>query len=217
MLPPDLLRPEIGPDGIAVYAILCTYAERETGECYPSQKTIAERLGICRERVIAALKRLERHGFVVIKTKHGFQRNTRYILTRQINESRESPLSELKVGNPDNCMSEIATSESRESRQELTINRTKETIDTPKPKRATRIPDDFTPTEKMISWAASEGFSSEQVAKETKKFINYWRAKSKDAVKLDWPRTWQNWFLSDYVKPDGGKKREGVFANPRFQ
>lgn len=66
----------------------------------------------------------------------------------------------------------------------------------PKPKRATRIPDDFTVTPEMVAWAQRE-CPHVNGKRETQKFINYWQAKSgKDATKLDWPATWRNWMLN---------------------
>lgn len=68
-------------------------------------------------------------------------------------------------------------------------------------KRATRISDDFAPTEAMLAWARKErpdinaGF-------ETAKFVDYWRGKSgAQATKLDWAATWRNWIRSARAAP----------------
>lgn len=61
------------------------------------------------------------------------------------------------------------------------------------PKRGTRLPDDFTITAELADWAARETPHID-VATETEKFCDYWRAKTgKDATKLDWVATWRNW------------------------
>lgn len=63
-------------------------------------------------------------------------------------------------------------------------------------KRGTRIPEDFTVTPEMVTWAVTECPGVDGRA-ETQKFINYWRSKTgKDATKLDWPATWRNWLLN---------------------
>jgi hypothetical protein len=60
-------------------------------------------------------------------------------------------------------------------------------------KRGTRIPDDFAVTQAMVVWARRE-CPDVDGRYATAQFIDYWAAKAgKDAVKLDWPRTWQTW------------------------
>ncbi len=71
------------------------------------------------------------------------------------------------------------------------------------PKRGCRIPDRFTVDEGMERWAKSQAPDVDW-AMETRKFVNYWKAKpGKDAVKLDWGRTWQNWLLSAQGRTNG--------------
>lgn len=66
----------------------------------------------------------------------------------------------------------------------------------PKTKRGTRLPDDFTVTEAMKAWFA-EHCPGVDGPRETEKFRNYWSAKSgKDATKVDWVATWRNWMLT---------------------
>lgn len=74
-------------------------------------------------------------------------------------------------------------------------------------KRGTRIPEPFIVTAEMRSWAA-EHAGLVDVDRSTMKFVNYWRAKTgQAATKLDWPRTWQNWLLSDQEKAEARPKR----------
>lgn len=59
--------------------------------------------------------------------------------------------------------------------------------------RATRLPDDFTVTAEMVTWAR-ENAPDIDGRYETAKFVDYWRSKSgKDATKTDWIATWRNW------------------------
>jgi hypothetical protein len=61
-------------------------------------------------------------------------------------------------------------------------------------KRATRIADDYTPNDDLISFAASRGFTPDQLADITAEFIDYWRGVSgAKGTKLDWDGTWRNW------------------------
>jgi hypothetical protein len=52
----------------------------------------------------------------------------------------------------------------------------------------------------MRSWA-SEHTPGVDVQTSTLRFHNYWLSKTgKDATKLDWVKTWQNWLLSDHER-----------------
>jgi hypothetical protein len=64
-------------------------------------------------------------------------------------------------------------------------------------RRASRLPEDFAVTTEMRAWAA-ERAPLVDVDTATERFCNHWRAKAgKDATKLDWLRTWNNWLLRD--------------------
>jgi hypothetical protein len=77
-------------------------------------------------------------------------------------------------------------------------------------KRATRIPDDFTVTPDMATWARQK-VPDVDGPRETEKFVNYWRAKSgSSATKLDWPATWRNWMLTAAERAPQGR------ASPRL-
>lgn len=54
----------IGSTGLAVYAVLCTYVNAETQECFPSQKSIGSQIGCCQRTVQIALKKLEGCGLI---------------------------------------------------------------------------------------------------------------------------------------------------------
>jgi hypothetical protein len=62
--------------------------------------------------------------------------------------------------------------------------------------KATRIPDDFMPDEKMRAWFVGENLqlAIPNPRAEHENFCDYWRAKAgADARKLDWPATWRRW------------------------
>lgn len=61
-------------------------------------------------------------------------------------------------------------------------------------KRATRIPDDWKPTESDVAWQREQHINDLLARREYPKFLDYWRAKSgQAATKLDWSATWRNW------------------------
>lgn len=64
-------------------------------------------------------------------------------------------------------------------------------------KRATRLPDNWGPSTNEWEYARAKGLSIDRIATEAEKFRNYWTAKSgKDATKINWGATWQNWILN---------------------
>jgi hypothetical protein len=70
--------------------------------------------------------------------------------------------------------------------------------------RAHRLPDDWTPPDDYIEWASdARRWQPDDARQEAEIFANYWQAKSgKDACKLDWRKTWQNW-VRNSRRPDG--------------
>ncbi|GGN39636.1 hypothetical protein FHR83_006677 [Actinoplanes campanulatus] len=63
-------------------------------------------------------------------------------------------------------------------------------------KKGTRIPDNFAVTPEMVKWAGRKCPDIDGRT-ETEKFVRYWKTKpGKDALKLSWKRTWQNWMTS---------------------
>jgi hypothetical protein len=94
-----------------------------------------------------------------------------------------------------------------------TESKKKEAVaDATRPK-ATRLPDDWTPTPDERRFAWGRGLSAAEIDTEAIKFRNYWTAKSgKDATKLDWSRTWQNWILNRRGTPNGQAKPNLVDA-----
>ncbi|WP_157788845.1 hypothetical protein [Rhodococcus rhodochrous] len=64
------------------------------------------------------------------------------------------------------------------------------------PKRGTRISEDFQPRQEDVEWAESN-HPSVNLSIETEKFRNYWKARAKNATKLDWNATWRNWVINE--------------------
>jgi uncharacterized protein YdaU (DUF1376 family) len=63
--------------------------------------------------------------------------------------------------------------------------------------RATRLPPDWEPSDQLIAFMAKER-PDLNPSHTIMKFCNYWQAKSgKDATKLDWDKTFQNWVLQE--------------------
>jgi hypothetical protein len=74
----------------------------------------------------------------------------------------------------------------------------------PKVERGHRLPADFCLPEDWRDWAISKRkWEPAVVSEEAEGFAAYWQSKSgKDATKMDWFKTWQNW-VRNSRRPDG--------------
>lgn len=78
----------------------------------------------------------------------------------------------------------------------------------PKPKRATRLPNDFLMPEDWKTEALKINPLID-IETESAKFCDYWHAKSgKDATKIDWLATWRNW-CRNVRGPSAGYQQRG--------
>ena len=79
-----------------------------------------------------------------------------------------------------------------------------------KTNRGTRLPSDFQPPEDWIDWAmAKRGWSRAEAIDEAECFARYWQAKpGREACKLDWPKTWQNWVVNSRRGSGTGTRAE---------
>ncbi|WP_119270873.1 hypothetical protein [Taklimakanibacter deserti] len=76
-----------------------------------------------------------------------------------------------------------------------------------KSKVASRLPDDFAPSEEDVRSAYADGLSDDEARREFEKFKDYWRSKpGKDGTKLDWSATFRNWMRR---AADGKRERAG--------
>ena len=52
---------------LQVYFLLASYVDKNTGECYPSQKTLADKMGVTISAINQHIKSLEKKGFIRIE------------------------------------------------------------------------------------------------------------------------------------------------------
>jgi hypothetical protein len=75
-------------------------------------------------------------------------------------------------------------------------------------KRGTRLPSPWNPNEAGL--ARAKALLGDRAGVELEKFSNFWAAKAgKDAVKLDWNRTWVNWVLQAAERSPSQKPAQG--------
>lgn len=65
---------------------------------------------------------------------------------------------------------------------------------TPSPKKGSRLPVDWQPSEADLTFAASQNMTLEETNREADQFRDFWIAKpGAGGCKLDWPATWRTW------------------------
>lgn len=81
-------------------------------------------------------------------------------------------------------------------------------------KRGTRIPEDFVVTPELVAWARDR-VPHVDGRHETEKFINHWSSKSgRDAIKLDWVKTWKNWMLTAAERAPARASPPNIYRSP---
>lgn len=64
--------------------------------------------------------------------------------------------------------------------------------------KGSRLPDNWTLTPELVAYCAAKGYSEAHARVIAERFENYWRAATgRNATKLDWTRTFQNWVLNE--------------------
>jgi DNA-binding transcriptional ArsR family regulator len=177
------------PTAKFVLVALADMMNATTGECFPSVATISKMTGLSERSVRASLKTLEEAGLIKRKfrtTGTGRKTSTEYFLAvkRGAGDAGGRCSSRTYVGaSPAPPEPELGTT----TVAEATVGPLK---------RGSRLSEDWSPS--PASWARAEkALPQGALEDELTKFRNYWMAKAgKDAVKLDWNRTFDNWIIS---------------------
>jgi uncharacterized protein YdaU (DUF1376 family) len=81
---------------------------------------------------------------------------------------------------------------------------------TASPKKGTRLPSDWRPSEADLSFAASQNMTLEETRREADQFRDFWIAKpGAGGCKLDWPATWRTWCRNRRGAGQAGKPNAG--------
>ncbi len=96
----------IGGNAIRLYGYLASFADKKSGECFPSWARISSELPLNKDTISTARKQLERYGYVVIRREKGsggrFGRNV-YILPLIRGELPVPLNSEMEKPEPENA------------------------------------------------------------------------------------------------------------------
>ena len=211
------------PGAKFVLVALADFAD-EVGSCYPSQSTLARMTGQSDRTVRRHLKAMEKSGLIRRERRFGAggsRTSDRYVLALstpgQIDQRSDCPVVTVTSGQNDQRSSGPLTTGqddryppdtvSREPSLEPSGNR-----QGARATRGTRIPDGFTVTDDMRTWAR-KNTPGVDLDHATAKFTDYWTAVSgSKAVKVDWVATWRNWIRSEFDRLPQHLRREAAAA-----
>lgn len=84
-----------------------------------------------------------------------------------------------------------------EEREAIASPKTEGIAAAAKPRRGTRLAEDWKPLAGDVAFATGKGCSPARIEREAEAFRNYWLAKAgAGGTKLDWSATWRNWILT---------------------
>ena len=202
---------------IAVYAALASHTG--PGGVRPSQATLADEARCSERQVRIVLARLVEHGLVEVTRRrrsgtgagrHGALTNG-YILHPHGRLADDEETAHDAGTSDEPAHGDRPTGTAQHLVPLIEEEPVKEEPGAAQ-RRGTRIPQPFIVTSEMVSWAR-EHAPLVDGSRSTQRFENYWLAKTgKDATKLDWKRTWQNWLLKDQQDAErlGGPRRTTV-------
>lgn len=186
------------------------------GKCFPTQDLIASECGIEVRTVSDHLKALEADGFIARKTQHlGRGNGSRTVYTLHLDLLRNAP-EKIAGANNAHAINDVCTGSLPRvtNRQEPSVTEAKASVvhtleQKPNPQkgkgkvrgaaRGSRLSEDWAPTVADYAFASKHNLTREEINREADRFRNYWcSATGKNAAKLDWHRTWQNWLTGDY-------------------
>lgn len=173
-----------------VLLMVANYAD-EQGRAWPSQERLAEGIEASRHTVMRALDFLEQEGFLTRVRRH------------REDGSRMADVIHLGL-----CSNLQRSKNSEPKSQSATAEPITEPIRKGKDAgaRGSRLHEDWTPSKEGWDRAVERiGLKGTEV--ELEKFRNYWLSKAgRDAVKLNWERTFSNWIINasertNHVRP----------------
>lgn len=173
----------------------------QTGECFPAIDTLARVVNVSRSTVKRALRDLEGFGLITkreARTGGGGQKSNRYDLhvTDRETGAENVPATAEHGGvnlNPPRFTHDPPPVHPRPPNRE--DNReTKQRASPFVCKRATLLPENWTPSQQEIDYAAEKGLDHDEIERTVEDFREYWAMQPDDkARKRDWPSAWRFW------------------------
>jgi hypothetical protein len=202
----------------SVLIALAEHADQD-GKCFPAISRLMLFSGLSERAVRGALRKLEDAG--MLKTEQRDGHRSTYELTMNGNTTpapraphpgttcrgprHDMPPSDIDT--PAQCAAPPGTTcppprhdmpgtpAPRAPKPLVTIERKKERVERATSSRASRLPENWKPSDAGRQMAATLGLNPDAVLA---KFTDHWRAKSgANATKMDWDATWRNWCRRD--------------------
>jgi len=199
---------EISAPAFRLFIYFCLHRNKVSGLCFPSLKNASEELSMaytlaCRSRRELIKKGwIEKVGNWQIRILIGFVSDGEKCTDSSFFDLTESELT-VHISEPTVHKNELTVHKNeltvhhnrlinRETNRETNRERGANKSRTPATK-GTRLPDDFSISEEMRSWAMTKHPSTD-IEAETEAFVDYWRGVAgAKGVKMDWLATWRNW------------------------
>lgn len=170
----------------------------DSGRCFPSIGTIAERTGLNPRSVRRAVSELEKVGLLTRSFCTG--KRTDYTINpcHRITPDRESPLTESTIPLTESTLTpDRGVNITTKNHQEPPIKRLVSAADaapTERTKKGSRLSTEWKLPMAWGRWAVDNGMDAETVRANADVFRDYWVSKSgAAATKNDWEATWRNW------------------------
>ncbi len=181
----------ISPHEKLLLLAIANYADAD-GTCWPSQLTLATDTCLTDRTIRTLMHKLERRGLLERHRRtrpDGYRASDRivlHILPEDI--SGEIPIN--LTGKSASILPERISGQ--EPIREPSKKGSGAKAPSPRARRATRLPDDWIPSDEERAIALKEGLTDEEIERESIEYRNYWTGKATDATKLSWSRTWHN-------------------------
>jgi len=182
VIPASIFDSDLSPQDIALVALLSTYADN-SGYCYPSYETMAEKLNRSKGWISQRINVLESKNFLEITKRSGGKYGFRILYdsvqpTELFVQPANSAVQPAKLNNTNNNKYIF--------------------------KKLMPIPDDFKPTARMLTYITTNRPDlNPQIF--TRNFIT--RCQAKGYLYKNWDAAWRNWVNNEKVTTNGkGKK-----------
>ena len=202
--------PDIGPNALAVYAVLAECRNEVTKACFPSRATIIARTSISRASVDRAILNLKRVGLIAV-TRRGCMESNDYELFSEsspVSSHESSPASSHAIVSPQNMHSESSKSGKVSPHQRAT-NKTKVTRQKNKTKAVVAIPENLDCKEFREAWQLWTNYRAETkkalapttIKLQMKKLSEIGPVRAAAAIEHSIANSWQGIFEEKQNKP----------------
>jgi len=199
---------EVSAPAFRLFVYLCLHRNKETGLCFPSLKTASDELTMAYTLACRSRRELIRKGWIEkvgswqIRVLIGFVFEAEKCTDSSLFDDTENELT-VHISEPTVHKNELTVHKNeltvhhnrlinRQINKPINKERGANKSRTPAP-RGTRLPDDFSVSEEMRSWALLK-HPFVDIEAETEAFIDHFKSVAgAKGVKLDWLGTWRNW------------------------